>query len=69
MKINRLYPKEVCADIEFTNLEIEKLIRYMDHCMVEYNSDKSPEMKAADEFVKEQFYPNIVEIYKAMREI
>ena len=61
-KVTNFEHKDIHLTVDFSLEEIKYLQQIFDHCSVEYDGEKEPEMKLADSYLQDVLYPFIEQI-------
>lgn len=66
MRMVDAFHKDVHAIVEHSLEDLEKIMLALDNAQLNY-SDGNPDIKEAAEHVKNEFYPQLIEIIKALK--
>jgi hypothetical protein len=64
MRVVKAESKDIWITLELPLREVMFLKDVLDHSEIVYDSNKEPEMEVANAFVKDNFYPLLLEIIK-----
>lgn len=67
MKIVSVEARDVYVTMDMSLQEINYLMDFLDKSVVEYNGDEEPEMKKADSFIKERFFPMLNQLTEELK--
>lgn len=67
MKIKRIYPKQIYAEIELSQEEIENLLEFLDNCTLDYGGNDK--LKKAGEYVVKELFPALNELGEQLKMI
>lgn len=64
MRIVKAESKDIWVTLELPLREVVFLRDILDHAEIVYDSKKEPEMEVANAFLKDNFYPSLLEIIR-----
>jgi len=67
MRILSVRPKGIYVDIEFSVEQLQQVLDFLDHSECKFNSEIEPEMKQANDYVVNVFYPEIRGLLKEVK--
>jgi len=67
MKVLTIFSKDVCTHIEFSMIQLNYILDYLDRCT--FDGEKEPKMdKEAKRYVEEGFFEQLDKLTESMRE-
>ena len=67
MRILKVFPKDVCIHIEFSMIQLNYILDYLDRCT--FDAEREPAMdEEAKKYVKEGFFKQLDELTESMKE-
>ena len=64
MRVLKIYSKETFVEVEFSMAQVRHILSFLDKCSIKYSSKEEPAMEEAAEYVKNDFFKTLDQIYE-----
>jgi len=68
MRVVDVKPREITVFLELTIGEVEKVLDFLDGCGVEFNVEGNEKLKEAFDFIKSDFYRELLDVLNMVRQ-
>ncbi len=69
LKLIDVRPKDIYTTIEISKEGVIKVLDFLNNCTCSYDSKEQPELEKAVMYVKNEFFPFLIEVEKVLKNV